>query len=228
MRLLSPLVHLFYPHTCDGCGRDLVRTENILCLRCLRRLPATGFQQWDSNPVARIFWGRVSICHAMAAYYFTRASVLQRLIHQFKYHHRRDIALHLGRQTGRQLLLSEWLYEIDCIVPVPLHPAKERHRGYNQAAVLAGGIAEIVGKPVLPHAMRRTAYADSQTRKGRVSRWENVAGAFTVKEPASLQGRHVLLVDDVITTGATSEACSQAIIDVQASVSFCALAFANN
>jgi ComF family protein len=228
MDLLSSLVHLFYPHTCDGCGRDLARTENILCMHCLRKLPSTGFHLHVNNPVEKIFWGRVNIRHAMAAYYYTQASILQRLIHQFKYRQRKDIALHLGRQIGHMLLQSAWLYEIDCIVPVPLHTAKEQHRGYNQAALLAGGIAEVVQKPLLPHAIYRINPAASQTHKSRISRWENVSRVFAAKEPASLPGQHVLLVDDVITTGATTEACSHALIEARAAVSICTLAFTSN
>jgi len=228
MSLFSSLVHLFYPHVCEACGRDLVRTEQVLCLHCSRRLPATGFQQHPHNPVEKIFWGRVNIRNAMAAYYYTQASTLQKLIHQFKYHQRKDVALHLGRQMGLMLLQSTWLYEIDCIIPVPLYAARERQRGYNQAALLANGIAGVVQKPLLPHAVQRTVHISSQTRKNRMDRWENVSGVFAVKKPGALQGRHVLLVDDVITTGATTEACSQALVAAQATVSICALAFTSN
>jgi ComF family protein len=223
--MLSSLVHLFYPHICEGCGRDLVRTEQVLCLHCSRRLPATGFQQYTHNPVEKIFWGRINIRHAMAAYYYTQASILQKLIHQFKYHQRKDVALHLGRQMGQMLLQSAWLYEIDCIVPVPLYAARERQRGYNQAALLANGIAGVVQKPLLPHVLERSMQVSSQTRKNRTDRWANVSRVFTVKKPGELQGRHVLLVDDVITTGATTEACSRALLAAQATVSICSLAF---
>jgi ComF family protein len=223
--LLSSLVHLFYPHSCDGCGRDLARREDILCLRCQRRLPATGFHLYTGNPVERIFWGRVNISHAMAGYYYAPASVLQRLIHRFKYHQRKDIALHLGRQLGGMLRQSAWLYEISCIVPVPLYAVKERRRGYNQAALLAEGIADVTQKPLAAHAMRRNSPTGSQTSRGRASRWENVAQAFSVQHSEALRGQHVLLVDDVITTGATAEACSRALLGVSAGVSICSLAF---
>lgn len=226
--LFSSLVHLFYPHSCDGCGRDLARTENILCLRCQRRLPATGFQLYTGNPVERALWGRADISHGMAGYYYAPASLLQRLIHRFKYHRRKDIALHLGRQLGRMLQQSAWLYEISCIVPVPLHAARERRRGYNQAALLAEGIAAVTQKPLAAQAMRRTSPAGSQTRSNRISRWENVAHVFSVCDNPAVQGRHVLLVDDVITTGATMEACSHALLAARAQVSVCSLAFTSN
>lgn len=223
--LFVSLAHLFYPHVCDSCGEGLTPAENILCLRCQHRLPLTGFHLHADNTLEKVFWGRTKVSHAMAAYYYNQGATIRRLVHLFKYHRRRDIALHLGRQMGLMLQQSAWLNEIDCIVPVPLHRARVRRRGYNQSALLAGGLAEIIRRPVLPHALQRVSYTDSQTRKNRVSRWENVSGVFTAKETAGLQGRHVLLIDDVITTGATTEACCQALRNAGAIVSVCALAF---
>lgn len=226
--LLASLVHLFYPHVCETCGRGLTRSEHILCVRCQHKLPVTNFQLYADNPLEKVFWGRVNIRHAMAAYHYTQASMIQQLIHQFKYRDRQDIAIYLGRQAGHLLLQSTWLNEIDCIVPVPLHKAKARRRGYNQAALLANGLAGITGKPVLSGALRRTAYTSSQTQKSRISRWENVSGLFAVNEPEALRGRHVLLLDDVVTTGATTEACCHALLEAGAIVSICALAFTSN
>ncbi len=226
--LFTSLLQLFFPHICEGCQRHLAHTETILCLRCMRRLPATGYQRYANNQVAQAFWGRVSIRNAMAGYYYTQAAMLQRLIHRFKYHQRKDIALFFGRQLGHMLLESEWLHEVEAIVPVPLNKLKEKRRGYNQAALLATGIAAIVQKPVLERALDREYQAGSQTRRGRSSRWENVAGAFTVKDTACLQNRHILLIDDVITTGATTEACSQALLAAGATVSICSLAFTSD
>lgn len=223
--LFVSLAHLFYPHVCNTCGKGLSPAENILCLRCQHRLPLTGFHLHPDNTLEKVFWGRVKVCHAMAAYYYNQGATMRRLIHQFKYHRRGDIALHLGRQMGHLLLQSAWLNEIDCIVPVPLHKARVRRRGYNQSALLATGLSAIIQRPVLPHALQRISYSDSQTRKNRVSRWENVSGVFTAKETAGLRGRHVLLVDDVITTGATTEACCHALKEAGAVVSICALAF---
>jgi ComF family protein len=223
--LFVSLLHLFYPHVCNTCGRGLTPSETILCLRCQHRLPLTGFHLYPDNTLEKVFWGRVNIRHAMAAYYYNEGAIVRRLVHQFKYHRRQDIALQLGRQIGYMLQQTAWLNEIDCIVPVPLHKAKARRRGYNQSAVLAAGLAMIISRPVMPHALQRVSYTDSQTRKNRTSRWENVAGVFTAKEPGALRGRHVLLVDDVITTGATTEACCLALQEAGALVSVCALAF---
>lgn len=223
--LFVSLSHLFYPHVCNTCGEVLSRTESILCLRCQQLLPITGFHLYADNPLEKVFWGRVNIRHAMAAYHYNQGSMIQHLVHQFKYHQRRDIAIQLGRQIGYMLQQSSWLHEIDCIVPVPLHKAKERRRGYNQSALLAAALAGIIHKPVMPRVLHRISYTDSQTRKNRISRWENVSGVFTAKETAGLRDRHVLLIDDVITTGATTEACCHALMETGAIVSVCALAF---
>ncbi|WP_298739406.1 ComF family protein [uncultured Chitinophaga sp.] len=223
--LFVSLVHLFYPHVCDNCGEGLTAAEDVLCLRCQHRLPLTGFHLYADNALEKVFWGRTKVHHAMAAYYYNQGAMVRRLVHQFKYHRRRDIALHLGRQMGLMLQQSTWLNEIDCIVPVPLHKTRVRRRGYNQSALLAAGLAEIIHRPVLPHALKRLSYTDSQTRKNRVSRWENVSGVFTAAATADLRGRHVLLIDDVITTGATTEACCLALREAGAIVSVCALAF---
>lgn len=226
--MLKPLLHLLYPHTCEGCGNDLSRTEEILCISCSHRLPATGFQLTKGNPVEKIFHGRIALQHATAGYYFGQQSRLRQLVHQFKYHGRKDIALYLGRQLGLQLRQSSWWQQVSVIIPVPLHAVKQRHRGYNQAAMLAAGIAGILGCHT-SESLERLPNSATQTRKSRMERWVNVSSAFTVKDPAAVTARHVLLVDDVLTTGATLEACAQAVLTAgeDVKVSVCSLAYAN-
>ncbi|NSL89577.1 ComF family protein [Chitinophaga sp. Mgbs1] len=222
--LLSPLVHLFYPHCCELCGTDLSRTDELLCMTCQDTLPATNFHLYTNNPVSGIFSGRLPVTQATAAYYYSQASGLQRLIHRFKYRQRKDIALWLGKQMGHMLQESAWAATVDAIVPVPLNPRKEKERGYNQAAVLAAGIASVLNRPVLPQALVRSQYTSSQTRKNRISRWENVQTVFSAD--SCVNGRHVLLIDDVITTGATTEACGHSLLEAGAGVSICCLAYA--
>ena len=226
--LLSSLLHLFYPHTCDGCGMELTHTEQILCLRCHKRLPFTGYQLLHDNPVEKIFWGRVNIRHAMATCYYRKASFLQQLIYQFKYNQREDIATYFGQLMGQSLRQSQWLHEIDHILPIPMHPSKIRQRGYNQAMVLASGVAATTQKTLSEGILTRNHQAPSQTSKGRLSRWQNVADSFSLQTNADLKDKHILLVDDVITTGATIEACSRLLVDAGAAVSICALAFARH
>lgn len=222
--MLKPLLHLLYPHTCEACGLDLSRTEEILCAGCAHRLPATGFQLTAGNPVEKIFYGRIALQHATAGYYFARQGSLQQLVHQFKYHGRKDIALYLGRQLGLQLRQSGWWQKISTVIPVPLHAVKQRHRGYNQAALLAAGIAGVL-ECHTADGLERIPNSSTQTRKSRTERWDNVATAFALKEPAH---GHVLLVDDVLTTGATLEACARAVMAAgNVEVSVCSLGYAS-
>lgn len=226
--MLQPLLHLLYPHSCESCGIDLSRREEILCVACSRHLPVTGFQLIPDNPVEKIFIGRIPLQHATAGYYFGQQSRLQQLVHQFKYHGRKDIALYLGRQLGLQLQQSAWWQKVTAVMPVPLHAVKQRHRGYNQAAVLAAGIAAVLGCSLLEDGLERIPNSSTQTRKSRMERWENVSTAFTLKENTAISKQHVLLVDDVVTTGATMEACAQAIMkEEDVEVSVCTLAYAS-
>jgi ComF family protein len=227
--MIRSLLHLFYPHVCENCGHDLTGTEEVLCISCMRKMPVTSFQLTANNPVEKIFWGRMPVQHAMAGYYFARDSCLQQLIHQFKYKGRKDIAVYLGRQLGLQLKQSNWWQNISLIIPVPLNKTKLRHRGYNQAAMLAKGIADILGCKVVEDGLTRKAHAVTQTHKTRLERWENVAEAFQLNDQKKVKNSHVLLVDDVLTTGATLEACGHALLDTgDAELSICSLAYANN
>lgn len=225
-RLLSPLVHLFYPHCCEICGQELFSANDLLCLHCQDCLPLTGFHHHADNPVANIFRGRMPVTYATAVYYYSQASGLQRLVHQFKYHQRKDIADWLGKQAGHVLRTGGWAATADCLVPMPLYHRKEKERGYNQAALLATAIGAVMDKPVLSQALQRVQYTDTQTRKSRISRWENVKTVFKAN-PALLTGKHVLLIDDVITTGATTEAAGQALLEAGATVGVCCLAWAS-
>ncbi|WP_346317183.1 ComF family protein [Chitinophaga sp. YIM B06452] len=226
--MLQSFLHLFYPHACEGCGQELSSTEKILCISCSLQLPATGFQKIADNPAEKKFWGRVPMQHAMAGYYFYKQGVLQNLIHSFKYKKREDVAIFLGRQLGLLLRESAWWKEITALVPVPLHAAKARHRGYNQAALLAEGMAGVLECNVWADGLKRTAFSETQTRKSRTDRWTNVENIFAWNRHELKSSPHLLVVDDVMTTGATLEACAQAVLQAgnNVKVSACALACA--
>jgi len=147
-------------------------------------------------------------------YYFTRKSPIQRALHRLKYKNQPDIGLKLGREFGRQLLEASHFQHIDCVVPIPLHPKRERMRGYNQSAMFAQGIAESLGAAHLPHALARNTQTATQTRKKRMDRFSNVETVFCVRQAPLLESRHILLVDDVLTTGATLEMCAQMLQEV--------------
>jgi ComF family protein len=205
--IFSSTLHLFYPHVCTGCGSDLLQEDNQLCLHCINDLPHTNFAQYHNNPVEKIFWGRIPVTAAHSEFYFSKESLLQHLIHQLKYKSNTDIGFYMGQMMGKTLLISGRFNNIDYLVPLPLYPDKERKRGYNQAAIICNGMSELMNVPVLKGNIIRQRFTETQTRKHRTERWENVEGSFVVKDPAALQGKSILLVDDVITTGATIEAC---------------------
>ena len=225
--ILSNTLHLFYPHICTGCGSDRLQEDHLICLRCVNNLPHTSFAQHANNPIEKIFWGRIPLVAAHSEFYFAKESLIQQLIHQLKYKGNEGIGIYLGEQMGRSLMNSNRFKNMDYLIPLPLYPDKERKRGYNQAAVICSGMSGIMNVPVLSANVIRQRYTETQTKKHRRERWENVAGSFMVNDKEMLQGKNVLLIDDVITTGATLEACGQSIFqaaEVKLSVATLAMA----
>ena len=219
------LTHLFFPQVCYGCGSDLVSDEQLLCLHCLHRLPYTDFQLRTNNPVERIFWGRLPVVQAAGIFYLTKDSILERLMYQLKYKGKQEVGIYCGRMMGQAICETSFA-SVDALVPLPLFPAKERKRGYNQATVICEGIASIIHRPVWKNAVQRVTGTQTQTRKNRIERWENMKGRFNISDAAALSGKHVLLVDDVITTGATLEACGTELAEAGAMVSVITLGYA--
>ena len=226
--ILSPLKHLFYPHVCTGCGSDLIDDNNLLCLQCINDLPHTNFVMHATNPVEKIFWGRLTVMAATSEFYFTKGTLIQTLIHQFKYKSNIDVGLYLGAIMGRSLLNSNRFTTIDALIPLPLNAEKEFKRGYNQATILCNGMAEVMGVPVIKNNVVRNRFTETQTKKHRAERWENVESSFGTNDSAALRNKHILLVDDVVTTGATLEACGTEILKIEGTkLSIATLAYAS-
>lgn len=211
---IDSLLHLFFPHVCTGCGSDVLDSKHQLCLHCLSQLPVTNFFEQKDNPVEKHFYGRLAIRNAAAGYFFTKDSMLQNLIHSLKYKGNKDIGVYLGKLMAKSLIASEHYNEIDALVPLPLNPRREKKRGYNQATAICHGIATEWNKPVLDKAIIRTVYTDTQTKKDRINRWKNMDGVFAIKDSYSIQNKHILLVDDVVTTGSSLEACGSEMLKV--------------
>jgi ComF family protein len=209
------LLHLAFPHVCEGCGTDNLQIEDLLCLRCLSSLPSTNFHLHANNPIEKIFWGRIAVACAMAQYYFTKESMMQHLMHQFKYKGNKDIGIYLGKLMGWAMAESNRFSSVEALVPLPLHKSKEHKRGYNQATVLCEGISSVLNKPVLKDVVIRPEETETQTKKGRIQRWQNIEGKFQLNNSSVIEEKHVLLVDDVITTGATLEACGAEILKAE-------------
>ena len=207
-------LHLLFPHVCSGCGSDLLSENSMLCLHCIDAMPETNFELHRNNPVEKIFWGRLPLEAATAQFYFTKESRMQHLMHQFKYKGNSELGLQFGRMMGDQLQRSN-RFKVDALIPLPLFPAKEKRRGYNQATLLCKGMAELMMIPVLEDAIIRPQYTETQTKKGRVERWKNMEGKFVLTKPESIRNKHLLLVDDVVTTGATLEACGNELLKAE-------------
>ncbi|HEX2684522.1 MAG TPA: phosphoribosyltransferase family protein [Ferruginibacter sp.] len=210
--IVQSTLHLFYPHNCTGCGSDLLPPGNQLCLTCIHQLPHTHFAGIPNNPVEKYFWGRIPLVAAYSQFYFSKEFLIQRLIHELKYRDNTDIGFYLGEMMGTTLLKCDRFKDLDALVPLPLYPDKEHKRGYNQATVICNGVAAVMNIPVLNGAVIRKLATETQTRKHRTERWENVRSSFKVERENELSGKHVLLVDDVVTTGATLEACGSAML----------------
>jgi ComF family protein len=213
-KYLLALQHLFFPHYCAGCGADFIRTDEFLCPKCNHQLPYTRFLELRQNPVEKIFSGRLQIEAGGALCYFTKSGLLQHILVQLKYRNNKNAGYFLGRLLGHALKRTERYQSIDLIIPMPLHPKKEYQRGYNQATVIGEGIRSVWNKPIISDAVIRLVYTRSQTRENRSSRWENMEGVFRVILPNLLLNKHILLIDDVVTTGSSLEACGDAILEI--------------
>jgi ComF family protein len=202
--------------------------EGVFCITCLYEIPLTRYWNDKENPVAQTFWGRVNIENACAYFFFAKGSKYRPLLHKLKYKGQRDIGVELGIQFGQALKKSELYKGIDFVVPVPLHPRKLRIRGYNQAEAIAEGIAKVIGAGLSTNHLIKTEFTETQTRKSRAERVLNVSESFSLNNSKELEGKHLLLVDDVITTGATLETCAAKLLEVEGcKVSVAALAYAS-
>lgn len=211
--LSEDVLSLFFPQLCLACRQRPTPARELLCFSCQLRLPQTHFHLEAENDFTQRFWGRLPIRNGAALYHFIKGGRAQQLIHQLKYAGKRRVGLELGRYYGRQLRRSPHFEGIDLIVPVPLHPRKRRRRGFNQSACFAAGLAESMRIPWRETVLERRYFTGTQTRKSRMERMANVLDAFRLARPALARGRHVLLVDDVLTTGATLEACGARLLE---------------
>jgi ComF family protein len=212
----SDLFELFYPNVCLACSEKLLKGEAVLCYACRRELPRSEYWNDAENPMAKRFWGRVDLQGAAALFKFQKDGEVQQLLHQLKYYGRQDAGEMIGKMLGALMLQpGSVIKDVDIIVPVPLHWKRLRSRGFNQCDPIAKGISETIHVPWSGSALVRVQENISQTGKNRFDRWYNVAEIFAVKDAEQLRNKHVLLVDDVMTTGATAEACLQKIAAVE-------------
>jgi len=214
MGLFNDLLQFFFPELCVACQQLLTAKEKILCSSCYYHLPRTDFHKFSDNPVSQLFWGRVQIENSTAWFYYNKGSAYQSIIHKLKYNGRKDIGIEMGKAFASEILTSP-VIEVDYLIPVPLYPKKLSLRGYNQSEMIALGMALILNKEVLNNVLIRTSYTETQTRKSRFERYKNIEGKFKVRNEVIIQDKNILLIDDVITTGSTIEACAQALMEIK-------------
>jgi len=214
MQIIDDFLQFFFPDLCVACGQILNKQEKVLCSECFFHLPRTGFHKDAGNPVSQLFWGRVKIENACAFFFFNKGSAYQPLIHKLKYNSRSDIGVEMGKMFGSELRKSVFA-TADIIVPVPLHPKKMKIRGYNQSEMIANGLSHSLKLAVNITTLYRGEATQTQTRKSRFDRFRNVEGKFLVRDTMELEGKHIILTDDVVTTGSTLEACAIALLEIK-------------
>jgi len=215
MKFFGYLIDLFYPRLCTACGRSLMSHEFVICGYCSVQLPKTNFHNKIDNPIETAFWGRADIKAAAAYYKYTKGGKVQHLIHQFKYHGFREIGVYVGEQFGNSLNESPRFKDMDLIVPVPLHKSKLLKRGFNQSELFGRGLAKSMKAEVLDDNLYRKIASSTQTKKSRWERYKNVNNIFGVRDASLFENKKLLLVDDVITTGSTIEACANILNQIE-------------
>ncbi len=218
LSLFYDIIELLYPIVCATCGKRLQRVEDTLCIYCSHTLATTDFHlHTHENPMAKQFWGRLDVQHSLAWLWFNKGSKVQRLLHLLKYKGREDVGYYCGKKYARFLQTIEMSsgFDFDLILPVPIHPKKKKKRGYNQCDSIAEGLSDHLSIPWADDVLVRHIYIDSQTKKGRLNRIGNTEQHFGVCSPDQIRGKHILLVDDVVTTGATIEACVRPILAIE-------------
>lgn len=204
-------LHLLYPNACAACGTTLKQQEEIICLHCELGLPQTNSHEQPQNVIYQKFAGKIPLENVAALYTFGKSSGVQQLIHHLKYSSYPEIGIFVGRLYGRKLRQSHFA-QADAILPVPLHPHKQQQRGYNQSEMFGLGLSEELGIPLNTTMLLRRYESETQTRKSRIDRWTNTKSIFALDNPDCLQDKHVIIVDDVITTGSTIEGCAAPIL----------------
>lgn len=206
--MFADFFNLIFPKLCAACGNTLLKQEHIICTSCQFNLPKTNFHLHQDNDICRVFWGRIQIEMAAAFYKFSKKSKVQHLLHQLKYKGNKEVGELVGELYGYELKKAPLFEGIDVIIPVPLHPKKKKIRGYNQSEWIAKGLSKTMDIELDTTSVYRKVHTQTQTKKARYDRWENVDSIFGINHPEKLKNKKVLIVDDVITTGATIEACA--------------------
>ena len=211
----GPLFHLFFPRCCAVCGASLIEGEDTICTHCNIDMPRTNYHKMKDNPVERMFWGKFPLERATSYFFYRKGSDFRRILHQLKYGGRKELGAVMGRCMAAELLPTGFFEDVDVVIPAPLHPRKQRACGYNQSEWIARGVSAVTGIPVDTESILRKKNTETQTRKSVFERRDNVEGIFELQHPETLAGKHILIVDDVLTTGSTTLACASCLVNVE-------------
>ncbi len=214
-KLAFNLLSFFYPKSCVSCNNALQQNEKQLCLNCMLHLPETNYHLYIENPLKNIFSGRVRVENVASLLFYKKENQVQKILHSLKYKGNKYLGEYLGIYYGEKLIQQKEYQNIDLIIPIPLHEKKLKLRGYNQSEWIAKGLSKGMNLPYNANLLIRTEYTGTQTKKSRFNRWENVRDVFELTDIDLLKDKHILLCDDVLTTGATTEAAIQKIIEIE-------------
>jgi len=207
--MLNSILNFFYPRTCISCGNVLLQQEHLFCLHCIYNFPETHYHEFEQSPVSQLFWGRVPVENVGSFLFYKKGDHVQKIMQHLKYYGAKEVGFFLGNIYGKQLIQHKKWKKIDIIIPIPLHKKKEKKRGYNQSEWIAKGLSAGMDIPYNTHLLLRNEFTETQTRKSRFHRWQNVKDVFQLTNSEALKNKHVLICDDVLTTGATLEAAIQ-------------------
>lgn len=211
--IVTDFISLFFPRYCRGCSEALVRGEELICTKCILEMPRSNYHLDKTNPFFTRINGRIPVKYVMTLFKFVKGSRVQQILHALKYQNQPEIGKLLGRVYGNDLASSGYANEFDLILPVPIHASRRRKRGYNQSDEFGKGLSEMLNIPCSDSILERKSKTETQTKKTKLQRWENVSEVFAIKKAAEIQNKKILLVDDVVTTGATLEACGRVLVD---------------
>lgn len=213
--MVKNLLNLFFPKICEACNNVLKDNELVICLKCRHELPITNFHFDNPEAVKKVLYGRVQLVNATALLHFSKKGLVQQLLHNLKYRGHENISEFFGNWLGAELKAIDDYRSIDVVIPVPLHPSKMRKRGYNQVTKFASSLAKELDVSFNDEVLVKTRNTKTQVFKNRLKRWTDDRGLFRITEDQSLKGKHILLVDDIITTGATVEACAAVLLQIE-------------
>ena len=215
MRIIKEIFNVFYPEICVCCKNQLTTNEKTICITCRHDLPVTNFTDEKDNLVEKTFYGRVPVLEATSLFYFLKKGKVQQLIHELKYNNQQQIGTFIGDWLSEKILNSNRFKTIDCIIPVPLHKKKQQQRGYNQLTTFGQSLCQKLNIPFYEHVLTKTTSTKTQTKKLRFDRWKNAEHQFKIQNIELIENKHILIIDDIITTGATLEACILSLKNVK-------------